>query len=131
MDHMLLWTSGTKDTYAVSSPLPNLSHLTRPVIDHSDPSGLYSYRRQPERVLFALDKLVTVLSPIIGYENLHRTPSAGWSDGKTKDDVTAWNEKAEEVMKGWEEGFWNVEKRCEKAGWSKVCKHVNTFISMT
>ena len=48
--------------------------------DHSDPSGLYSYRNQPSRVLFALDKLVSALAPVLGYEVAHGCfPPAGFS----------------------------------------------------
>ena len=88
--------------------------------DHSDPSGLYSYRRQPERVLFALDKLIAALSPVIGYEALHGTPKAGWSEGKTKEDIETWNDKTTEVMKDWPDAYWKVEREAERTGWLKV-----------
>ena len=90
------------------------------ICNHSDPSGLYSYRRQPERVLFALDKLVKAVSPLIGYEALHGAPMSGWSEGKTKDDVDEWGAKAEETMADWQDEYWAVERATEKAGWGKV-----------
>jgi uncharacterized protein YdiU (UPF0061 family) len=93
--------------------------LTR--LDHSDPTGLYSYRNQPSRVLFALDKLVSALSPVIGYEATHGKPIQDcWHEGASKEDVAAWDGKAREVFKGWEEEFWCIERETERAGWLKV-----------
>ncbi|WVF71172.1 hypothetical protein IAT40_005970 [Kwoniella sp. CBS 6097] len=90
------------------------------ICNHSDPSGLYSYRNQPPRVLFALDKLVACLSPLIGYEAIHSTPpAAGFSQGLSKDTRKEWESKAEEVMGGWEKVFWDVQKDEERKGWSK------------
>ena len=95
--------------------------LTELPLDHSDPSGLYSYRNQPSRVLFALDKLVSALAPLIGYEATHSTiANPGWSEGASKDDVKAWEQKGIETMKGWEDDFWSIEKAEERSGWSKV-----------
>ena len=93
-------------------------------LDHSDPTGLYSYRRQPERVLFALDKLVASLAPLIGYESEVGVPQAGWSEGKTKDDVEKWTAAAEKVMDGWGTHFWAVEKETELYGWLKVRQQI-------
>jgi hypothetical protein len=73
-------------------------------------------------VLFALDKLATTLYPLIGYEKLHGTAQAGFSEGKTPSDVKEWNAAAEESMKGWEEVFWDVEKLTERQGWQKASK---------
>ena len=70
--------------------------------------------------MFALDKLVSALSPLIGYEATHGAASSGWSDGKSKDDVKEWNGKAEEVTKDWQDGFWATERETEKIGWAKV-----------
>jgi hypothetical protein len=113
----------TKRTSAVGPTLNpskrrHLAHFT----DHSDPTGLYSYRNQPSRVLFALDKLVGALAPVIGYEALHGGApiSDGWHEGVTKDKVEKWEEKTREVMKGWEDEFWEVERKTERAGWLKV-----------
>jgi uncharacterized protein YdiU (UPF0061 family) len=90
--------------------------------DHSDPSGLYSYRAQPSRVLWGLDKLVSVISPLIGYEASNpSTPLApGFSEGKTAEDVEEWTEKGAEVMKGFEEEYYSIEKEAERVGWMKV-----------
>ena len=122
MDHMPSWISGTKAISAVSptAVVCILREGNPPPADHSDPSGLYSYRRQPERVLFDLDKLVSAVSPIIGYEALHGAPSEGWSESISKEDVEEWNDKAKEEMKGWEKEFMTVEKQGELRGWMKV-----------
>ncbi|WVQ99689.1 hypothetical protein IAU59_006828 [Kwoniella sp. CBS 9459] len=90
------------------------------ICNHSDPSGIYSYRNQPPRVLFALDKLVTCLSPLIGYEAIHSTtPPAGYSEDLSKETRKEWEAKGEEVMAGWNKVFWDVEKAEERKGWSK------------
>jgi uncharacterized protein YdiU (UPF0061 family) len=114
---MDIWDEGHICSEPRRAPYQRVLELTS---DHSDPSGLYSYRRQPERVLFALDKLVQALAPLIGYEALHGPAPSGWSDGKTKDDVKEWKAKAEEEMKDWQDLFWDVEREGERQGWLKV-----------
>lgn len=90
--------------------------------DHSDPSGLYSYRAQPSRVLWDLEKLVSALYPLIGYEAIHGVGSAkkGWSEGVTADDVEEWSGKGKEVMSGFEDKFYEVEREGERQGWMNV-----------
>ncbi|ORY26317.1 hypothetical protein BCR39DRAFT_258354 [Naematelia encephala] len=88
------------------------------ICNHSDPTGLYSYRAQPSRVLWALDKLVNTLLPLIGYESIHSRPaSAGWSDGISKDDIASWSKQGTEVIAGWEERYWVIERERERSGW--------------
>lgn len=96
--------------------------------DHSDPSGLYSYRAQPSRVLWGLDKLVSAVSPLIGYEALYPSTllASGFSEGKTADDVEEWSDKGAEVMKGFEEEYYHIEKEAERQGWMKV-RGVSSF----
>ncbi|OCF38633.1 hypothetical protein I317_07581 [Kwoniella heveanensis CBS 569] len=90
------------------------------ICNHSDPSGLYSYRNQPPRVLFALEKLVASLAPLIGYEATHSIPPpSGFSEGLSKETRKEWEGKAEEVMDGWEKVFWEVQKDEERRGWTK------------
>lgn len=111
--------------YDVSTP-----GLLPPFADHSDPSGLYSYRNQPSRVLFALDKLVSALSPLIGYEaNQSGIATSGWSENASKEDVRTWENKGEEAMKGWQEEFWRIEREGEREGWMKVC-HLPTSLGI-
>lgn len=88
--------------------------------DHSDSSGLYSYRAQPSRVLWDLEKLVSALYPLIGYEALKGPATKGWSEGATAEDVEDWIDKGREVMKGFEDDFYAVERAGETAGWMKV-----------
>lgn len=89
-------------------------------LDHSDPSGLYSYKAQPSRVLWDLNKLVHAVSPLIGYESLEGYPTPGFADEATKDDVEEWSEKGLEVMQGFEEEYFKVERQAEQEGWIKV-----------
>lgn len=93
--------------------------LTPP--DHSDPSGLYSYKNQPSRVLFALDSLASALLPILGYEAKNGAlPSEGWSAGVTADDVRAWDAAGLEAIDGWNK-VWDAEfEAAEAAAWAKV-----------
>ena len=109
----------TRATSAVSRPpRPKFGAKT----DHSDPSGLYSYRRQPERVLFALDKLANALSPLVGYEQTEGAPSKGFSEGKSSDDVQGWIKAAQEPLVDWQDIFWDVEREVERKGWQSVSR---------
>nr|XP_019007539.1 uncharacterized protein I206_07801 [Kwoniella pini CBS 10737]OCF46320.1 hypothetical protein I206_07801 [Kwoniella pini CBS 10737] len=90
------------------------------ICNHSDPSGLYNYRNQPARVLFALDKLATSLAPILGYEAIHsKVPFAGYSEALSKETRKEWEEKGKEVISGFEERFWEIEREVERNGWLK------------
>nr|XP_019046563.1 hypothetical protein I302_05313 [Kwoniella bestiolae CBS 10118]OCF25493.1 hypothetical protein I302_05313 [Kwoniella bestiolae CBS 10118] len=92
----------------------------RHICNHSDPSGLYNYRNQPSRVLFALDKLASSLSPILGYEAIHSgSPPEGYSEGLSKETRKEWEEKGKEVMKGFEERFREIEREEEQRGWAR------------
>ncbi|KAK4686549.1 hypothetical protein P7C73_g3579, partial [Tremellales sp. Uapishka_1] len=83
------------------------------ICNHSDPTGLYSYRNQPSRVLFALDKLVNALLPIVG------CPSASeeFTTPPTPAEISNWTAKGQEAMKGWEEEYHAIEKRTETNLW--------------
>ncbi|KAK8864677.1 hypothetical protein IAR55_001929 [Kwoniella newhampshirensis] len=89
------------------------------ICNHSDPSGLYSYRNQPSRILFALDKLVSALAPVIGYDAIHSSVPAGYSNGASKAEITKWEKKAAEIMQGWERRFGEIQKDGERKGWLK------------
>ena len=96
----------------------NLHGLTA---DHSDPTGLYSYKNQPSRVLFALDSLASSLLPILGYEAKNGSaPSDGWGAAASKDDVRAWDEAGLAAIEGWNEVFNNTLKKEESSAWAKV-----------
>ena len=48
------------------------------VCNHSDVLGRYSYKLQPTMVLFAVDKLLEALGPVLGFEHIHgRAPQPG------------------------------------------------------
>lgn len=90
------------------------------ICNHSDPTGLYSYKNQPNRVLFALDSLAASLLPVLGYEAEHgKPPAEGWSANATKDDVRKWEEAGLEAIKGWNDEFTSTAEKAEKAGWQK------------
>ncbi|WVR06770.1 hypothetical protein IAU60_003805 [Kwoniella sp. DSM 27419] len=90
------------------------------ICNHSDPSGLYSYRNQPSRVLFALDKLVSALGPLIGYEAIHSArPTAVFAQGLSKEIRREWDDKSDEIMGRWEERFWELERAEERKGWAR------------
>lgn len=105
------------------SPIQLLSAAIILTIDHSDPSGLYSYRAQPSRVLWDLEKLVSALYPLIGYEAIRGPAQKGWSADATEEDVEDWIDKGKEVMKGFEDDYYTVERAGETAGWMKARLH--------
>ncbi|ODN97965.1 hypothetical protein I350_07602 [Cryptococcus amylolentus CBS 6273] len=90
------------------------------ICNEDDTSGMYAYRHQPSRILFALHKFAISIAPLVGY--LHLNDGAlpqGYTKGSSKEDVKEWATKGEEVMKGWnwEEEYWSVEKGQELDGW--------------
>ncbi|RXK34759.1 hypothetical protein M231_07980 [Tremella mesenterica] len=87
------------------------------ICNHSDPTGLYSYRNQTSRVMFAIDKLVSSVAPLIGYELLRGLPSPAFSIYASEDDVVEWTDKGLEVMEGWEKEFLSIEREAERRGW--------------
>ncbi|WVQ79670.1 hypothetical protein IAT38_001770 [Cryptococcus sp. DSM 104549] len=89
------------------------------ICNHSDPSGLYSYRNQPSRILFALDKFVNAVAPLVGYASLNGSVPKGFREGANKEDIEEWADKGIEVLDGWDKTFWDIERDAEQAGWSK------------
>lgn len=90
------------------------------ICNHSDPTGLYSYRNQPDRVLFALDSLANALLPILGYEAVNGTPPpAGWGSTATTDDVHKWEAAGLEAIKGWNDKYNAIVETNSRAGWAK------------
>ncbi|ODO08366.1 hypothetical protein L198_00091 [Cryptococcus wingfieldii CBS 7118] len=90
------------------------------ICNEDDTSGLYAYRHQPSRILFALQKFATSIAPLVGYLHLnHGALPQGYTKGSSKEDVKEWATKGEEVMKGWnwEEEYWSVQKGQELDGW--------------
>ncbi|GMK55209.1 hypothetical protein CspeluHIS016_0202650 [Cutaneotrichosporon spelunceum] len=88
------------------------------ICNHSDPGGLYSYRNQPGRVLFALDSLASSLLPILGYEKLNGTPPPdGWGESASTDDVRKWEEAGLAAIDGWNNIFTETQEKAERDGW--------------
>ncbi|KLT45391.1 UPF0061-domain-containing protein [Cutaneotrichosporon oleaginosum] len=88
------------------------------ICNHSDPGGLYSYRNQPNRVLFALDSLASSLLPILGYEKLNGAPPpAGWGEDASTDDVRKWEEAGLAAIDGWNKEFIKTQEKAESDGW--------------
>jgi hypothetical protein len=60
---------------------------------------------------------------LIGYESIngHQSLKEGFSEGITSKEVDEWSKKGMEVMGGFEEEFYKVERDAEKKGWMKVC----------
>lgn len=118
MGRMRSWTSSTLATFAVRHRRNSLILLTT---DHSDPGGLYSYKNQPNRVLFALDSLASSLLPIIGYEaEKGKAPIEGWSEGVAADDVRRWEEAGLNAINGWNDIFTQTLEKSECEGWQMV-----------
>lgn len=82
---------------------------------------MYSYRNQPNRVLYALDSLASSLLPILGYEaEKGHAPAAGWSDGVSADDVRRWEAAGLAAIDGWNDVFTKTEEKAECDGWQMV-----------
>jgi hypothetical protein len=60
---------------------------------------------------------------LIGYESINGSTSLkeGFSEGITSEEVDEWSKKGMEVMSGFEEEFYTVEREAERKGWMKVC----------
>jgi hypothetical protein len=59
---------------------------------------------------------------LIGYESTHATiATAGWSESLDKEQIEELEEKGLEVMQGWDQKFWEIEREAERQGWAKVC----------
>lgn len=90
------------------------------ICNHSDPGGLYSYKGQPGRVLFALDSLASSLLPILGYEAQNeKIPDAGWGEKATPDDVRGWEAAGLESIEFWSDLYNQIESVAERSGWQK------------
>lgn len=89
---------------------------------------MYSYKAQPSRVLWDLNKLVKCIAPLVGFEALKGSEAlvAGFADNATKEDVEEWTDKGLEVMEGFEEEYYKIERNAEQEGWMKV-SHSHNF----
>lgn len=90
------------------------------ICNHSDPTGLYNYKGQPGRVLFALDSLASSLLPLLGYEAINgKLPESGWGEKATPDDVRKWEAAGLESIESWSDLYNQIESVAERAGWQK------------
>ncbi|CED82154.1 Uncharacterized conserved protein (YdiU family) [Phaffia rhodozyma] len=83
----------------------NLDHIC----NHSDDSGRYSYRAQPEMVFYAMSALLKATSPLIGYEESHSALApAGWADEVDNSTIDSWKALASRKENDLEDEFWKV-----------------------
>ncbi|KAK0233872.1 hypothetical protein IW262DRAFT_1452426 [Armillaria fumosa] len=71
------------------------------ICNHTDSEGRYSYRSQPDMIIYALRALLNALAPLIGAEQSSSPPKAvspGWSEVST-DQISAWKDQGIEAVK--------------------------------
>ncbi|CCL98178.1 uncharacterized protein FIBRA_00172 [Fibroporia radiculosa] len=70
------------------------------ICNHDDHEGRYSYKFQPNAVVFALRALVNALAPLIGAEaELGHSVSQGWTNDVSPDKLSEWRKKGIELTK--------------------------------
>lgn len=61
------------------------------ICNHTDESGRYAYKFQPNMIIYALRALLTSLAPLIGAEvESGGAVSAGWADDASDEQLDAW-----------------------------------------
>lgn len=69
------------------------------ICNKSDGEGRYTYRMQPTMGLFALEKLLEAVSPLVGYEQAHgQAPSPGVLVRATAEEIAQWGAKGQESL---------------------------------
>ncbi|KAK0209041.1 hypothetical protein DFS33DRAFT_1380529 [Desarmillaria ectypa] len=71
------------------------------ICNHSDSEGRYSYKSQPDMIIYALRALLNALAPLIGAEQSSSPPKAvspGWSE-VSKDQIAAWKDQGIDAVK--------------------------------
>lgn len=70
------------------------------------------------------------MSPLVGFEALKGTEAlvAGFADNATKDDVEEWTDKGLEIMEGFEEEYFKIERNAEQEGWMKASPRVSVRV---
>ncbi|KAJ7593070.1 hypothetical protein C8J56DRAFT_1013273 [Mycena floridula] len=69
------------------------------ICNHTDESGRYAYRYQPNMIIYALRALLNSLAPLIGAEAEHgKTVSAGWGDDVSTEKLDEWRKKGLELV---------------------------------
>ncbi|KAH9481619.1 Protein adenylyltransferase SelO, mitochondrial [Psilocybe cubensis] len=69
------------------------------ICNHTDESGRYAYKYQPNMIVYAIRALLNALSPLIGAEAElgGKAVSTGWADGVTSEKLEEWNKSAQEL----------------------------------
>lgn len=71
------------------------------ICNHTDSEGRYSYRSQPDMIIYALRALLNTLAPLIGAEQSSSPPKAvspDWSEVST-DQLAAWKDQGIDAVK--------------------------------
>lgn len=71
------------------------------ICNHTDSEGRYSYRKQPDMIIYALHALLNTLAPLIGAEQSSTPPKAvspGWSK-VSNDQISAWKDQGIDAVK--------------------------------
>lgn len=71
------------------------------ICNHTDSEGRYSYRSQPDMIIYALRALLNALAPLIGAEQSSSPPKAlspGWSE-VSNDQIAAWKDQGIDAVK--------------------------------
>lgn len=69
------------------------------ICNHSDMMGRYSFKMQPTMLVYAIDRLMDALAPVLGFEHVHgRAPRPGELLASTKEERQMWADQAEEVL---------------------------------
>ncbi|KAF5359797.1 hypothetical protein D9756_003348 [Leucocoprinus leucothites] len=70
------------------------------ICNHTDESGRYAYKYQPNMIVYALRALLNALAPVIGAEQMSfngQAVSKDWTKDVTSDQIEAWSEKGKEL----------------------------------
>ncbi|EKM78698.1 hypothetical protein AGABI1DRAFT_59713, partial [Agaricus bisporus var. burnettii JB137-S8] len=70
------------------------------ICNHTDQSGRYAYKYQPNMIVYALRALLNALAPVIGAEKDKFEGKAvpqGWAKDATDEQIEAWSEKGKEL----------------------------------
>ncbi|KAL0954467.1 hypothetical protein HGRIS_003440 [Hohenbuehelia grisea] len=71
------------------------------ICNHTDESGRYAYKYQPNMIIYALRALLNALAPLIGaeIESGGKAVGHGWAANASKEEIEAWSKKAIEKVK--------------------------------
>ncbi|KAJ2922850.1 hypothetical protein H1R20_g14234, partial [Candolleomyces eurysporus] len=68
------------------------------ICNHTDESGRYSYKYQPNMIIYALRALLNSLAPLIGAESeLQKAVEKGWAQDVPEEKLKEWTDKGLEI----------------------------------